>query len=262
MLAVILKVMVVLVIALFLTISTVAVVKLVKIDMKNFQERTGAKFMSIALIANLLFILAVYVLLKGLDGKDFQSLGFSMTFSQMLFSILALFFTMVSAYFYVLGLSQLKLYDVQWALEDFIKKEEAGTFFLSFMVLFVAALQEEVMFRGYLSFLFHPYGFTTALLLSTIIFTVWHFIGNKVNRYQVLDWFIGGLILFYVYMESGSIWVAAIVHFSRNLSNVLVYNIAEKYSLFNWNKPIAPKHKSLYIVICSLLIALLTGFYF
>jgi membrane protease YdiL (CAAX protease family) len=259
---VVLRVSLVLVAAFFLTIATVAVVKICKIDIKDFKQRTGPKLMGIAFIANLLFIFSVYLLLSWLDGRDIQTLGFSLPLLEFEYSILALLLTLLTAFLFVFGLSPLKNYQVQWNFKEFIRKDEAGTFLLSFIVLFVAALQEEVMFRGYLAFVFQNYRIMSSMALSTIIFTVWHFIGNKVNRYQAMDWFMGGLLLFYVYIESGSVLVAAIIHFSRNLTNVLVFNIAEKHSLLKWNIPITAKHKSLYILSCSLVIALFTTMFY
>lgn len=255
---VILRVILLLVIALFLTVCTVAVVKLFKIDIKDVKQRTDPRFMSIALLANLLFIFSVYLLLNGLDGKNIQILVFTFTLSDMVYSLLALILTLLTALVFVYGLHLSKNYQVQWAIGNFIKKEEAGTFLFSLVVVFVAALQEEIMFRGYLSFIFQNYYFFTALMLSSGIFTIWHFIGNKVNKYQAIDWFIGGLLLFYVYIESGSIWVAAIVHFGRNLTNVFVFNIVNKHSFLHWDTPISPKYKSYYIITCSGVILILT----
>jgi membrane protease YdiL (CAAX protease family) len=236
----------------------VAVVKLIKIDMKDFSQRTGPKFMMIALLANLLFIYTIYLLLKLLDGRDISTLGFSFTSKAAIISAFAALLTLFTAVSYIYGLVYLKKYQVRLASHCFIQKDESVAFILSFMVLFVAALQEEVMFRGYFSYILQRYNTITVMFLSTVIFTVWHFIGNKVNFYQAIDWFLGGLLLYYVYIKSGSIWVAAIVHFSRNLTNVILFNIANKHSLLQWNQSIKTNHKTLYTFICSLFIAFFT----
>lgn len=135
------------------------------------------------------------------------------------------------------------------------KKDEnlAKTLF-AFFVLIIAALQEEILFRGYLSVLLIRYGFFFALIVSTIIFTAWHFITNKANIFQVIDWFVGGALLFYIYHGTGSIWVATAVHFSRNFANVIIFDIAGTSSLLKLKSPVRPHFKSMYTIIASLLI--------
>jgi membrane protease YdiL (CAAX protease family) len=251
-----------LVIALFLTIITVAGVKLLKIDIKDFKQRTSPRFMLVALIANLLFIYSVNLLLHLLDQQNIKTLGFSFSLSQIVFSVLALLVTFGTGIIYVFSLNSKKINHIEYSPKNFIHLKESWSLILSFIVLFVASLQEEIMFRGYLAFIFQNYSLIVSMLLSTVIFTVWHFIGNKVNVYQAVDWFAGGLLLFFVYVESSSIWAAAIVHFSRNLTNVLIFNIAQKHSLFKWKSPILPKYKTIYVMICSFGIALLTYIFF
>lgn len=245
----------IIVIAFLLTAGTVMVVKLSNIDMKDFHQRTGTKIMVIALMANLLFIFAVYVMMTLMDHHSFLTLGFFFTPKDIIFSMLSLLLTVFLGIIFGIGFIKNQYH---WTVNSFIKQNEVASFLLSFLVLFIAALQEEIMFRGYLSHLFLGLGFLTAGIVSSFLFTIWHFIGNKVNPYQSIDWLLGGLLLFFVYVEAHSIWTAAIIHFSRNLTNVLIFNIAGKHSLLHWDVPISPKQKTLFTAACSSVLALFT----
>ena len=123
---------------------------------------------------------------------------------------------------------------------------------VTILILFTGALMEEMLFRGYFALDLMQYGILVAVLVSSVIFTVIHFMTAKVNLYQAIEWFIGGVALFLIYIASGSIWVAAIAHFIKNFSNVLFLNIAKTNSLFTFDKPVNTEYKMFYSVILYL----------
>jgi len=100
------------------------------------------------------------------------------------------------------------------------------------LTLFFVALQEEVLYRGYITLNLLSNGPRVIIIVSTVIFTAIHLFTNRADIYQLASWLIGGAILSYVYLVSGSIWVAVILHFTIDTTNVIVFNIVGKYSIF------------------------------
>ncbi len=255
---VVFRVLLVSVIAVLLSLLANICAKGIGIDIKDIKQRSNPKFLMLAVLFNFLFILAVGVILKFLDNKDITVLNLSISAKSIIFSISALLITLVLAFGYVWVLNKKKIISAKLIT---IKKLDPYMILikiLGFSVLFIAALQEEVMFRGYMNSVLNSYGFLYAMIISSLIFMAWHFMTNKVNFFQAVDWFLGGIMLFYVYAASGSIWVIALVHFSRNFANVLVFNIANNNSLVTFEKHVSPFHKTIYTLTLSIVIILFT----
>jgi uncharacterized protein len=234
-----------------ISIITILAIRLAKIDIKDFSQRIGVKFMLIALAGNLALILVVFLFMHFVEQKSFLSLGFHFPWFQSLFSF---FFTVLLSLLFVLVLRYKGKTNFHVSLSSFNgSKTKYYSILLSLFVLFIAALQEEIMFRGYLAFVFHEYSMVTAMILSTTIFTLWHFISNKVSLFQAIDWFICGIVLFFVYWESHSIWLIVILHYSRNISNVLIWNISNNYSFIKFETPPKASHKTIYTMTWALL---------
>ncbi|GFZ33846.1 hypothetical protein CSC2_43720 [Clostridium zeae] len=258
----ILKIILVSFISLLLSLAAIKFVHAIGIDIKDFKQRTKPIFLFIAAIFNLIFVGVVFLILRYIDNKPFNVLGFLMNIRALCFSLIALAATLLMAFIFIKILQKFKVFNVRFMKNYFSNSQGILALILGYLVLFIAAFQEELMFRGYFTYLLQPYGFITAMLLSSIIFTVWHFITNKVNLFQALDWLLGGLMLFYVYTRTGSIWASTIVHFSRNFANVLLLNIAQSNSLFEFDKPIPPKYKTIYTLTLSIVIALITYLFY
>ncbi|WML43245.1 type II CAAX endopeptidase family protein [Neobacillus sp. PS3-40] len=256
---VIVRVFLILFFAYGITIGTIYLVTLAKIDIKDVSQRNGVKFMSIALIGNFSLIVVVYLMMHYLDKKDLFSLGFYITKVNVLLGLIMFILTVFIALLFVYVLQQMGM--VKFKIKSMVlsrMKKEWTTFFLPFFVLFLAALQEEIMYRGYFSYIFQGYGMLTAMLLSSSLFTVWHFLGNRVNIFQVIEWFVCGILLFYLYDKSHSIWLVTFLHLSRNLTNVFIWNIADKYSFLKFDNPIKPRYKTVHTILWTSIIASLT----
>lgn len=255
---VILRVFMILLSAYGLTIGTIYLVKLANIDIKDVSQRNGAKFMSIALIGNFSFIIVVYLMMHYLDKKDLFSLGFYITWDNVLLGLIMFVLTVFIALLFVCALQQIGIVKFKIKSKILFGMQEWTTFFLSFFVLLLAALQEEIMYRGYFFYIFQGYGMITAMLLSSSLFTVWHLLGNRVNIFQIIEWFVCGILLFYLYYKSHSIWLVTLLHLSRNLTNVFIWNIADKYSFLKFDNPIPPRYKTIYTLLWTSIIAILT----
>jgi membrane protease YdiL (CAAX protease family) len=237
---------------LVLTLLTVLFLKCLKVDIKDIEERTNPKMLVTAIVSNFLFIGFVYILIRFYNHQQFANLGFSFTIIDVVFSIIGFCLTFAISYFFVKYLKKTNKITISKEKRYFSKYSFPSTF-VALLTLFLAAFQEEVTFRGYFSISLSNLRFLTVLLISSILFTVWHFITSKVNIFQVLDWFIGGVSLYFAYSLSGSLWVASIFHFARNVSNALILNIANSHSIYTFDKPIPAKHKTISTLIMSIM---------
>ncbi len=107
----------------------------------------------------------------------------------------------------------------------------------------VPALCEEFLFRGCILSNLLPYGKTTAIIGSAVLFSMMH--GNPV---QFLYTFAAGIVLGYLYVESGSIWPSTFLHLFNNF-----FSVAEQALIDNG----APD--SVYVVMYVLESALVLG---
>lgn len=89
---------------------------------------------------------------------------------------------------------------------------------------FFAAIYEEILFRGIILIgLLHLYTQTTAVIISSLLFGLWHFknifyLSKKELVYQMLyTGLIFGPIMALVTLATGTIWLAVILHFANNL---------------------------------------------
>ncbi len=233
--------------------------KLLHIDIKDISQRGDYRAAIVGTAANLLMLLTVLILLKFVAGKDLALLGFGFSLKHLLFSLVAIFLSFVTALIFI------RVLHVKKVVMTSRTKEPVKLLMIigASILLFLAAFQEEFIFRSYFAVNLVQYGFIAALLLSSAIFMLVHFFTNKVTIYQSAEWFLGGIALFTVYVVSGSIWVATLLHFTRNLANVTVLSLTQGLSFFSFDKPIAPAHKFVYTttVLSILWILLAVLFY-
>jgi membrane protease YdiL (CAAX protease family) len=250
------RLIVVTMVSVILSVFAMFSVRLAGVDIKDIKQRTNPRVLAIAMFFNLLFIAAVFLILKFWDHQSVGVLGFTLGGRGILFIVFVILFSLVFGFLYV------RILHIRNIIHITYNPVKSGTAVLwteslfGLLVLFVAALQEEILFRGYFSFVLLPFGFWIGIIISTLVFTLWHFLTNRAGFFQTADWLMGGIMLFYIYWISGSIWIAAMTHFSRNITNVLIFNISGTNSLIQYEKPIKPSYKSLYTTLFTTLVML------
>ena len=85
-----------------------------------------------------------------------------------------------------------------------------------FSTAVVPALCEEYLFRGAVLTGLMPYGRTTAIMASSVLFGLMH-----QNPMQLLYTTLMGVVLGCVYVKTKSIWACVLIHFFNNLVTVL-----------------------------------------
>ncbi len=78
-------------------------------------------------------------------------------------------------------------------------------------------LHEEVLWRGYALPLLRRFGIGRALLIAAMLFMLMHFATRGVS-FLAITWFLWGLGYGYVYLRSGSLLVAGVVHAMHNFA--------------------------------------------
>jgi membrane protease YdiL (CAAX protease family) len=108
------------------------------------------------------------------------------------------------------------------------------TLAVALIALAGGAWMEEVLFRAFAFAWLAPHGAAFALVVSSIVFTLVHVPTSRTDRWALLDWFVGGLVLGGIYLATGSVWVATTAHLSRNVGNVLWVEAATDGSPVRW----------------------------
>jgi len=129
-------------------------------------------------------------------------------------------------------------------------------------VLVAVAAQEEVLFRGYIVVNLEHLGWVVAATVSVVAFVAVHVLTNAVTTAQMISWITGGALLVFVYLVSGSLWLAILVHLLMDLLNVVALGIAGSYSLVEIDPAPTPRWRAAFRIASSVLAALvLVGIY-
>jgi membrane protease YdiL (CAAX protease family) len=91
-------------------------------------------------------------------------------------------------------------------------------------VAVVPALIEETIIRGIIMQPLRKYGDKYAIIASALLFAVMH--GNMV---QIPYTVIGGLLLGYLAVVTGSLWPSIVLHFVNNLYSVVVLSVNDNF---------------------------------
>jgi hypothetical protein len=229
-------------------------------NLKEMGSRTSPQVLFIGAIANLCVLGTTLLFLLFLDKRPISSLGIVFSNMDLAFTAIGSVTILILATAFVGLLKRSGRFQVN-PNKPFKNFSETVNFFIGVAVLLIVALQEEVLYRGYITLNLLSFGPTIVILVSTIIFTAIHLLTNRVSFYQILSWLIGGAIFSYVYLITGSIWVPVVLHFTTDLTNTLVFNIAGQFSLFEISpsitaRPLASFRVTTAVVLIGVLVAL------
>ncbi len=114
----------------------------------------------------------------------------------------------------IIGNIVMAIPEIFFQINDPLQDFTAGVplWFTALMMLIVAPLAEELLFRKFLIDRLHRYGTFTAVLISALFFAIFH-----QNLYQFFYAFLLGLLLGYLYDRHGRYLYCVLVHFSVNL---------------------------------------------
>ena len=128
----------------------------------------------------------------------------------------------------------LNIFDyARYSEETFFTNSTTHNFEVVLMVFTVAIVPgfvEELLFRGVILSNLQPYGRTTAVLGSALLFALMH-----QNAGQLLYAFVAGVVLGYIYVYTKSLWCCVLMHFCNNFLNVLQMVLIERLPLMTAN---------------------------
>ncbi len=85
------------------------------------------------------------------------------------------------------------------------------------LVFMLVAVGEEMIFRGYvLNNLLYSFDKRTALMVSAIVFALFHSLNPSVSWISILNIFAGGILLGAIYLHRKNIWMPIGFHFAWN----------------------------------------------
>jgi len=109
---------------------------------------------------------------------------------------------------------------------------------LIFGVVVIAAVSEEILFRGFLQVSLEKKGdITRAVILSSVTWTIIH-----VNPYWAIQIFVTGVILGFIAWRTNSVYPSMIVHATNNFLSLMVinYNLEESMDWYFLGDHISP----------------------
>jgi membrane protease YdiL (CAAX protease family) len=99
----------------------------------------------------------------------------------------------------------------------------------------LSILHEEILNRGYImTMLVRRYSVGAALLISSFLFMLIH-IPTRGLSYLAITWFGMGLVYGYLYLKSGSLWVAYAFHAVHNFAADLLMYTNNEIGLFQFD---------------------------
>ena len=104
--------------------------------------------------------------------------------------------------------------------------------------LFLAALSEELMFRGYFMNMMEKHlNKFWSIILSSILFSLFHIFNPNLSLIAMIEIFAAGVVMAYAYAQTKSIWFVTVLHFSWNYAQTMLgFNVSGQdfYSLYDF----------------------------
>ena len=226
-----------------IALSTSYIIKKSGKDLKIMATRHSRTVLLIGAIGNLLILISILLLIKVQNLFSINSLGYALSGQDILFTIEALVGIVL------LSLLFIKIWQSAGNTKVKVKKpifnsKEAFRVFEALFVLLIVAVQEEVLFRGYITLNLIGYNPLLIISVTTLIFSAIHLLTNKSSLYQIISWLLGGFIFAYIYLATASILIAIIIHFAADAINMLIFDIVGKYSFFDFTPRLNVKQRT------------------
>jgi sodium transport system permease protein len=115
-------------------------------------------------------------------------------------------------------------------------KLDSSIYMMLFAIAVMPAICEEVLFRGFMIRFYESYGARNAILISALLFGIFH-----LDPFRLLPTFLLGILLGYLTLRSGSILPAMFSHFINNGFALFIVT----YANTAWIKPFIKNADSL-----------------
>lgn len=171
------------------------------------------------------FLFAVAIMLKFIDKKDFSYIGFKSLrkYSKDLWIGL-----LAGAVFIILNVIILIILGQASLRGTLLNPNLSGTVISGFLLFILVGIAEEMLFRGYIIMTAQQMNrWWLSALLSALVFAVTHGALNaNISNLAVLNLFLGGLLLAYIFIRTGNIWMCVGFHITWNYFQGFILGIA------------------------------------
>lgn len=230
-------------------------------NLREMKGRTSQRILIIGTIINFFVLASSLLFLTLVDGRAISELGLILSMRDMVFCLVGIVILFAMSLLLVGLLRQSSQFQV-WSQKPLKNGSEIYGLTSSIMALFIVAVTEEVLFRGYITLNLLSFGPYIVIFVSTLLFAAVHLLTNRANLYQIMSWILIGAVLSIIYLISGSIWVPIILHFAIDLTNMLVFNITGRFSIFKIVPSVSALHRTMYrVAYIVVLMAVLLAFY-
>ncbi len=243
----------------FIAVAVAAsmLVRHVGANLKEMGGRTSRVVGLVGLAANLGVLAVVLLMLVLVDRRPVSDLGLGLSRNDVVVLVSFLALTVLLAGVFLARLRASGRAEVSHNSRPAGAAPDVLGAALTVAVLAVVAIQEETLFRGYLTVNLLPSGWVVVALTSVLLFAAVHLLTNLASPAQIASWTVGGGILVMAYLLSGSLWVAVAIHFTIDLTNVVAFGIVGRYSLVRIRPAVSEGWRMRYRLASSALVAVL-----
>ena len=201
------------------------------VDLKNIDDTTLEQDTIISFFDVIGTLLLLWLFMKIVDKEPFARLGFYLKNRKkdVLFGIFVGFIIFSCGYLSLVALNEIQYVETIFKSADIL---------LSILIFSFVAFSEEALFRGYILRNFMgSFNRPTALLLSSLLFSLAHAANPHVSWFSLLDLFLAGVLLGVSYTYTKNLWFPITLHFSWNFFQSLFgFNVSGQnfYSLIEF----------------------------
>jgi membrane protease YdiL (CAAX protease family) len=227
---------------------------------QDMEGRTSPRVIGIGMVANAVVLLAVILLLVFLDGRNLDALGLAVSGRDAVAVLLSVAVVATLAGGFLTLLHRRGDVRVRW--RGLPPRHQLSGLLGVVAVLAVVALQEEALYRGYVSLNLLRFGSATVVVTSTVVFAAIHLLTNRADAAQMASWIVGGFTFVCIYLVSGSLWVAALLHLVVDLTNVVAFGIVGRYAVVDLEPALSTGRRASIRILTSIaLVALFLQLY-
>ncbi len=202
------------------------------VDLANLEyEETSKQLLIIGFFDLFGTFLVIWLFMKFVEKKEFITLGFQTKnrFNEFIFGIILGLTIMLIGYLVLIYLKEILFLKVNFDFKELI---------MSIMLFTIVAIVEETLLRGYvLRNLMSSFNKYTALIASSILFSLMHSFNPNVDSFSLLNLFLAGIVLGLSYIHTKNLWFPIAMHLSWNLFQTLFgFNVSGKdtYSIIEF----------------------------
>jgi membrane protease YdiL (CAAX protease family) len=169
----------------------------------------------------LTIVIAAWVMVRLVERRSFMTLGFAPIHFVRDFTLGLI----IGILWLVVSLVILRLFG--WLTLQLTGQLDASTLFIAALAMLLNTLIQEVLSRGYIfQNIQSQSNATWAIIVTSIIFVLYHAAGLQGNWLPALNVFCAGVLFGVAYYRAGNLWLPIAIHFAWNFLLGPVFGLA------------------------------------